>query len=65
MNTTTTTITNNNNQILILSLYCVARASLASANQGNPFISKSDAMRDINMVRVLVREQNYYSVLRV
>lgn len=52
------------NQILILSLYRVARASLASANSGNPFISKSDAMRDINQARKLDREHCYYSVLR-
>ena len=60
----TSTINTVSNQFLILSLYRVARGSLASANQGNPFISKSDAMRDINMVRRLDRECNYYSVLR-
>jgi hypothetical protein len=45
----------NSNQSLILSLYHIACGSLASANQGNPFISKGDAMRDINQARVLVR----------
>lgn len=53
-----------NNQVLIARLYHVARASLSSANRGNPFISKADAMRDINQVRKLDREHCYYSALR-
>lgn len=41
-------------ELLIPRLYDVARASLASANKGNPFISKSEAMKDINMSRELM-----------
>lgn len=44
---------------LIARLYQVAIASLSSANQHNPFISKSDAMKDINLSRKLIYDQYY------
>lgn len=44
-------------QQLIARLYVIACNSLSSANSGNPFISKSEAMRDINMVRRIVYKQ--------
>ena len=46
-----------NREQLIARLYQVAIASLSSANRGNPFISKSDAMKDINTVRRIASHQ--------
>lgn len=46
-----------NREQLIARLYQVACNSLSSANQHNPFISKSDAMRDINTVRRMMYKQ--------
>lgn len=45
-----------NREQLIARLYVIACSTLASANSGNPFISKSDAMKDINMIRRIAAE---------
>lgn len=36
-------------------LYVIAINSLREANKGNPFISKGDAMKDINRIRSLTQ----------
>ena len=44
-----------NNTLLINRLYAISIASLVSANQGNPFLSRAEAMKDINRARKLTR----------
>ncbi len=37
-------------------LFLIAKAGLAEANTGNPFWTKSDAMKSINMARKLTQK---------
>lgn len=50
-----TTVTTTQQYMLINRLAIIAYAGLSTANIGNPFWSKSEAMRDINMARKMVR----------
>lgn len=48
-------------EILTAKLYRIACASLSEANKHNPFITKRDAMQDINRIRQIDKAIHYYA----